>query len=55
MKRTKAKENPKVITESRIVTERHKAEDVIKMGQGWTHTGLVIEYNGVDFWELRRK
>ena len=44
--------NPRLITPTRIITERHKAEDIIKM-RGWYKVRQLI-YKGVIFWELRK-
>jgi hypothetical protein len=50
----RVKEDPRVITDKRIVTERHKAEDILKMGLGWKKTGYSYDYKGITYWELKR-
>ena len=47
-------QSPRLITPNRIVTERHKAEDIIKMGRGWHKVGQR-NYKGVTFWEIVRE
>lgn len=46
-------DNPRLITSNRIITERHKAEDIIKMGRGWRKVGQQV-YKSIIFWELVR-
>lgn len=50
----RVKENPLVVTSNRIVTERHKAEDILKMGLGWSKTKEECDYEGTTYWELTR-
>jgi len=45
------KQSPRLITPDRIITERHKAEDIIKMNRGWRKVGQQ-NYRGVTFWEI---
>ena len=47
------KTNPRLITPNRIITERHKAEDIVKKGKGWRKVGQQV-YKGVIFWEVVR-
>lgn len=47
-------QSPRLITSNRIITERHKAEDVIKMNRGWRKIGQQ-DYKGVTFWEIVRE
>jgi len=42
MKKIKVKVNPRAITDEHIVTERHEAEAIIKMGEGWFYTGFIL-------------
>ncbi len=44
-------DNPRLITPNRIITERHKAEDIIKMGRGWRKIKHLV-YKGIIFWEI---
>ena len=47
------KTNPRIITDNRIITERHKAIDIIRMNLGW-HKVSEVSYKGITFWELVR-
>ena len=43
---------PGLITPARIITERHKAEDIIKMG--WQKVD-ELTYKGITFWEIVKR
>ena len=43
--------NPRMITPGHIITERHKAEDIIKRFGQW-HKIRQFVYRGTIFWEI---
>ena len=42
--------NPKLITANHIITERHKAEDIVRRF-GWRKVKQLV-YKGVIYWEI---
>ncbi len=45
--------NPKLVTPNHIITERHKAEGIVRHFEQWRKVGQLV-YKGVIYWEIVR-